>query len=244
MSEIVPVAVFKCVGCGASNPATNGYCGGCGHQIVRHGDGVSPHPGFGGPRRLLLLSSAAFTVSFVIAAVSFVLIQASGAVSVGLGGPIVNKLLDAANVTSVRVPGSPSDAVSLLMIGSFLLATLAAATSAVGVAAGGTWLLVRWRNSDGPSRVATAGAKGLEDAKPKLVDAGVRSLAVAEQVKDGAAGRYEEMAPVVRRAAGDSRAKFDAEVAPRVSSGIRRGTEKYKGWVKARRERRTTPYRY
>jgi hypothetical protein len=193
-------------------------------------------------------------VSFVIAAVSFLLIQATGAVSFGFGGPIVNTLLDAANVTSVRVPGAPSDAVSFLLIGSFLLATLVAAASAVGVMTGGTWLLLLWRKSDGPARVGAAGrkglssaqrkgAKGMEDAKPKLVDAGVRSLAVAEQVKDGAAHRYEEMAPVVRRAAGDGRAKFDAEVAPRVSSGIRKGTEKYRDWAKARRERRTTTYR-
>jgi hypothetical protein len=230
MSEIVPAASIVCVGCGTGNPIANVYCGGCGHRIVRRGKGTLPHPGYSSPRRLLFISSAVFVVSFVISFVSFGLIQVTGAVSFGLGGPIVNALLDVANVTSVRVPGSPSDAVSFLLISTFLLSTLLAAASAVGATTGGIWLLLRWRDSDAPERVGAAAGNA-------TAATGVRSLAVAESVKDNAADRYEEVAPVVLRAARDGRAKFDAEVTPRVSSGIRKGTEKYRDWVKARRAR-------
>jgi hypothetical protein len=189
-----------------------------------------------------------------IAATTFLLIQVSDPVSVGLGGPIVNKLLDAANVTSVRVPGSPGDTVSLLMVGTFLLATLAATASAVCGVTGGIWLLARWRAGDGPARVGTAmatageatreglghahrlGAKGMEEAKPKLVDAAQRSLAAAAHARDGASDRYGEVKPVVRRAARDGRARFDDEVAPRLSTGIRKGTERYRKWIRKHQE--------
>lgn len=239
-----------CVDCGAGNPDTNAYCGECGKRIVRCADGVALHPGFRGPRRLLIVSGVAFAVSTAIAAASFLLIQASGSVSVGLdiGGPLVSMLLAAANVTV----GSPSDTVSLLLVGTFLLASLLAIGSAVSGIAGGIWLLARWRDSEGPSRVGTAvaetgrrgledahrlGTRGLERARPKLAETAERSWAAAEKARDGAAERYEDVKPVVRRVARESRATFSEEVAPRVSTGIRKGTMLGREWIRSRRSK-------
>ncbi len=247
-------AAVVCVDCGAGNPDTNAYCGDCGLRIVRRGDGVTLHPGFKGPRRLLVASSAVFAVSAVIAAAAFLLIQASDPVGLGLGfgGPIVNMLLDAANVTSVHTPGSSSDAVSFLLVGTFLLASLLAIASVVSGVAGGIWLLARWRDSEGPARVGTAvaetgrkgledahrlGAKGLEKARPKLAETAERSRAAAEQARDSAAERYEDAKPVVRRVAREGRMTFNEEVAPRVSTGIRKGTALGREWIRSRRDK-------
>jgi hypothetical protein len=243
-----------CVDCGAGNLDTNAYCGECGKRIVRRGDGVTLHPGFKGPRRLLIVSSVVFAVSVGIAAAALLLIQLSGPASIGLdfGGPIVNMLLDVANVASVHTPGSPSDAVSLLLVGTFLLASLLAMASAVSGVAGGIWLLARWRNSEGPARVGTAvaetgrkgledahrlGAKGLERAKPKLAETAERSRAVAEQARGTAAERYEDAKPVVSRVAREGRVKFSEEVVPRVSTGIRKGTALGREWIRSRRDK-------
>jgi hypothetical protein len=206
---------------------------------------------------LLIASSVVFAVSAVAAPTAFLLIQKSDPASVGLdfGGPLVNKLLDAANVTSVRAPGSPSDGVSFLMVGTFLLASLLAIASAVSGAAGGIWLLARWRDREGPSRVGTAvaavgeagrkgledahrlGAEGLEKTRPKLAATAERSRAAAEQARDSAAERYEDVKPVVRRVARESRVTFSEEVAPRVSTGIRKGTALGREWIRSRRDK-------
>lgn len=243
--------------CGAGNPETNAYCGECGKRIVRRSDGVTLHPGFMGPRRLFVASGVLFAVSAVAAATAFLLIQRSDPASVELdfGGPLVNKLLDAANVTSVRAPGSPSDGVSFLMVGAFLLASLLAIASTVSGIAGGIWLLARWRDGEGPARVGTAVAtvgeasrKGLEDAhrrgsenlekaRPKLADAAGRSRVAAGQARDSATERYEEVKPVVRRVAREGRARFNEEVAPRVSTGIRKGTALGREWIRSRRDK-------
>lgn len=243
--------------CGAGNPDTSTYCCECGKRIVRRGDGATLHPGFKGPRRLLIASSVVFAVSALIAATDFLLIQLSDPASVGLGfgGPIVNMLLEAANVTSVRAPGSPSDGVSFLMVGTFLLASLLASASAVSGAVGGIWLLARWRDGEGPSRVGTAvatvgeagrkhlgdahglGAESLEKARPKLAETAERSRAAAEQARDSAAERYEDVKPVVRRVARESLVTFNEEVAPRVSTGIRKGTALGREWIRSRRDK-------
>ena len=243
-----------CVDCGAGNPDTNAYCGKCGNRIARRGDGVTPHPGFKGPRRLLIASSVTFVVSTATAAAAFLLIQQSNPVSVGLefGGPIVNDLLAAANVTSVRAPGSSSDTISLLIVGTFLLASLLAIASVVSGAIGGIWLLARWRDSEGPSRVGTAvatmgeagrrgledahrlGAVGLEKARPRLVETAERSQAAVEQARDSAAERYEGAKPIVRRLAREGRETFEEEVAPRVSTGVRKGAALVRGWIGSR----------
>jgi hypothetical protein len=250
-------AAVICVDCGSGIPDTNAYCGECGKGIIRRSDGVTPHPGYRGPRRLLIASGVAFTVSLGIAAAAFLLIQLSDPSSVGLdfGGPIVNELLDLANVTPVRVPGSPSESVSLLIVGTFLLASLSAIVSAASGAAGGIWLLARWREGEGPARVGTAiaavgeaGHRGLEDAhglgvsslekaKPKLAETAERSRAAAEQARASAAERYEDVKPVVLRVAREGRVTFGEEVAPRVSTGIRRGTALGREWIRSRRDK-------
>jgi hypothetical protein len=246
-----------CVGCGAGNPDANTYCGECGNPLARRSGGIALHPGFKGPRRLLIASSVVFAMSVAIAATAFLLIQESNPASVGLdfGGPIVNALLDAANVTSVRAPGSPSDAVAFLLVGTFLLAAMLAIASTVAGMAGGIWLLARWRDSGGPSRVGTAiagageagrkglgdahrlGAESLEKAKPRLTETAERSREVAEQARDGAAERFEDMKPVVRRVARQSRATFSEEVAPRVSTGFRKGVTRGRRWISSRRDK-------
>lgn len=198
-----------CVDCGAGNPDTNAYCGECGERIVRRGDGVALHPGFKGPRRLLVASSVVFAVSVAIAAADFLLIQASNPVSAGLnvGGPIVNMLLDVANVSP---SGSPSDAVSFLIVGTFLLASLLAITSAVSGVGGGIWL------------------------RPRLAETAERSRVVAKHARDSAAERYGDAKPVVRRVAREGRMTFNEEVAPRVSTGIRKGTALGREWIRSR----------
>lgn len=240
-----------CVECGVGNPDTNAYCGECGKRIVRRGDGVTLHPGFKGPRRLLILSGVTFVAGSVIAGAAFLLIQALDPVGVGLdfGGPILSVLLDAANVSA---SSSTSDGVSFLVVGTFLVASVLAIASAVSGVAGGIWLLVRWRDSEGPSRVGTAvaekgrkgledahrlGAKGLEKARPRLAETAERSRTVAEQARDSAAERYEDVKPVVRRVARESRVTFNEEVAPRVSTGIRKGTARGREWIRSRRDK-------
>ena len=215
-----------------------------------YGDGVRLHPGFKGPRRLLIASGAVFAVGAAIATASFLLIQATDSVSAGLdfGGPVINMLLNAANVGE---SGSPSDVMSFLIVGAFLLGSLLAIASAVSGVAGGIWLLVRWKDSDGPSRVGTAvatvGRKGLEDAhrmgtegmekaRPRLADAAEHSRAAVGQAKAGAAERYEDLKPVVHRVARHGRATFDEEVAPRVSTGIRKGVALGREWIRSRRD--------
>ncbi len=246
-----------CVDCGAGNPGTNAYCGGCGKGIVRRGDGVTVHPGFKRPRRLLIASGVVFAVSVATAMAAFVLIQESNPASVGLdvGVPLVNKLLDVADVTSVRAPGSPSDGVSLLMVGTFLLASMLAMASIFGAIASGIWLLLRWRDSEGAARVGLAvamvgeagrkgledvqrkGAEGLEKAKPRLAEATEHSRAAAGQARKSAAERYEGTKPVVRRVARESRATFNEEVAPRVSTGVRKGVALGREWIRSRRDK-------
>lgn len=96
-------------------------------------------------------------------------------------------------------PAPSGDVVSFLVVGTFLLASLVAIASAVSGAAAGIWLLARWRDSKGPSRVGTAvaetsrksledarrlGAKGLGKTRPRLTDAAEHSRAVAEQARD------------------------------------------------------------
>jgi hypothetical protein len=202
---------------------------------------------------LLIASGVVFAVSAVIAAAAFLLIQALDPVSAGLdfGGPIVNMLLATANVaSSVHTPASPSDTVSFLMVGTFLLASLLTIASAVSGGAGGIWLLARWRDSEGPSRVgtavATAGRKSLEDAhrlgteslekaRPKLAETAEHSRAAAKHARDSAAERYEDVKPVVRRIAREGRVTFTEEVAPRVSTGIRKGTALGREWIRSRR---------
>ena len=240
-----------CVGCGAGNPGANAYCGECGKRIVRRGDGAVLHPGFKGPRRLLIGSGMVFAVSVAIGAASFFLIQASDA---AIGGPIVDALLEVIGAMSGSGSGS-GDALSFLLVGMFLLASVVATMSAISGAVGGIWWLARWRDGDGPARVGTAvatvgevgrkgledahglGAKGLERAKPKIVETAERSQAAAGQARDSAAERYEEMKPVVRRVAREGRATFDTEVAPRVSTGVRKGTAKCREWVRSRRDK-------
>lgn len=240
-----------CVDCGAGNPGVNAYCGECGKQIARRGDVVSFHPGFKGPRRLLIASGVVFVASVVIGAASFFLIQASDA---AIGGPIINGLLEAAGATSGGGSGS-SDALSFLLVGAFLLASLIATTSMISGMAGGIWWLARWRDGDGPARVGTAvatageagrkgledahrlGAKSLEKARPKIAETAERSRAAAEQARDSAAERYEEVKPVVRRVAREGRATFEAEVAPRVSTGVRRGVAMSREWIRSRRDK-------
>lgn len=236
--------------CGAGNPDTNTYCGDCGKRIARRGDGLALHPGFKAPRRLLIASGAVFAVSAAIAATAFLLIQAlnPGGVALDFGGPVVSLLLGVASVSS----GGSSDTVSLLVVSMFLLASLLAIMSTVFGVAGGIWLLARWRDSEGPSRVGTAvaetgrkgvedahrlGAKGLERARPKWAETAERSRTAAGQARDGAAERYEDMKPVVRRVAHEGRMTFDEEVAPRVSAGIRKATELVHGWIRSRWDR-------
>lgn len=247
------VAVI-CVDCGVGNPDTNAYCGGCGKRIARRGDGVALHPGFAGPRRLLVASGIVFAMSAATAVAAFLLIQVSSPASMGLdfGGPIVGMLLDVAGVSA---SGSQVDLVSLLVVGTFLLASMVAISSVIAGAAGGIWLFARWRKGDGPARVGAAiatagetsrkglasaqrrGAEGLEHAKPRIADAAEHSRAVVGQAKDGAAERYEDLKPVVRRVARESRATLSEEVAPRVSTGLRKGTARCREWVRARREK-------
>lgn len=239
-----------CVDCGAGNPGANAYCGECGNRIVKRGDGAPLHPGFKGPRRLLIASGLVLAVSVAIGAASFFLIQASGA---AFGGPIVNGLLEAAGVTSVGGSGSSSNALSFLPVGTFLLASLFATVSAISGMAAGIWWLARWRRGDGPARVGTAiatagdagrkglenahrlGADSLEKARPKIAETTERSRAAAQHARDNAAERYEEAKPVVRRVAREGRATFDTEVAPRVSTGVRKGTAMCREWIRSRR---------
>ncbi|HET7484712.1 MAG TPA: hypothetical protein VFJ64_04980 [Solirubrobacterales bacterium] len=203
---------------------------------------------------MLVASSVVFAVSVGIAAAALLLIQLSGPASIGLdfGGPTVNMLLDVANVASVHTPGSPSDAVSLLLVGTFLLASLLAMASVVSGVIGGIWLLARWRDGEGPAHVGTAvaetgrkgledahrlGVKGLEKARPKLAETAERSRVVAEQARDNAAKRYEDAKPVVSRVAREGRVKFGEEVVPRVSIGIRKGTALGREWIRSRRDK-------
>jgi hypothetical protein len=206
---------------------------------------------------LLVASGVLFAVSAMIAMTAFLLIQKADPASVGLdfGGPLVNKLLDAANVTSVRAPGSPSNGVSFLMVGTFLLASLLAIASTLSGIAGGTWLLVRWRDGEGPARVGTAvatvgeagrkgledahrrGSEGLEKARPKLAETAERSRAAAAQARDSAAERYKDAKPVVSRVAREGRATFNEEVAPRVSTGVRKGAALGREWIRSRRDK-------
>jgi hypothetical protein len=250
-------AAVICADCGAGNPYTNAYCGDCGKRIVRGGDGVTLHPGFKGPRRLLIGSGVVFAVSASIAVMDFLLINLLNPASVGLdlGGPIFTMLLEGVNVTSVRAPGSPSDAVSFLIVGTFLLASLLASASAVSGVAGGIWLLVRWRDGDGPSRVGAAvatvgeasrkhledahklGAESLEKAKPKLAETAERSRAAAEHARASAAERYEDVKPIVSRVARDGRVTFSEEVAPRVVTGFHKGATWGREWFRARRDK-------
>jgi hypothetical protein len=252
--RVVPMNAMAviCVDCGAGNPGANAYCGECGKRIVRRGDGVALHPGFRGPRRLLIASGMVFAVSVAIGSASFVLMQASDA---AIGGPIVNGMLEAAGVTSSSGSGSSSDALSFLLVGTFLLASIFATISAISGMAGGIWWLARWRDGDGPARVGSAvatagetgrrgledahrlGVKSLEAAKPKLADTAERSRAAAGHARDSAAERYEEVKPVVRRVAREGRATFDAEVAPRVSTGVRKGTAICREWIRSRRDK-------
>jgi len=244
------VAVI-CVECGAGNPGANAYCGECGERIVRREGGIALHPGFKGPRRLLIASGMVFAISAAVGAASFLLIQASDA---AIGGPIVGGLLDAAGVSSAG--GSSSDVLSFLLVGMFLLASVFGTTSAISGVVAGIWWLARWRDGDGPARVGTAvaaageaGRRGLEDAhrlgarsieaaKPRLAETAERSRTAAGQARESATERYEEVKPVVRRVAREGRATFDAEVAPRVSGGVRRGTALCREWIRLRRERR------
>ncbi len=256
MVPLKSVAV-DCVDCGADNPDTNVFCGDCGKRIARDADGSALHPGFKTPRRLLIVSSVIFAVSVLIAGVDFLLIQLSDPASVGLeiGGPIVNLLLEAANVTSVRAPGSPSEGVAILMVGTFLLASLLASMSAVSGGVAGIWLLARWRAGDGPARVGTAvatvgeagrkhledahrlGAEGLEKARPKLTETAERSRAAAEKARDDAAERYEDVKPVVRQVAREGRETFSEQVVPWVSTSIREGAARGRKWIRTRREK-------
>ena len=242
-----------CVDCGAGNPGANAYCGECGKQIVERDDGVPLHPGFKGPRRLLIASGVVFAVSVAIGTASFFLIQASDA---AIGGSIVNGLLGAAGLNSPGGSGSSSNALSFLLVGTFLLASLFATTSAISGIAGGCWWLARWRRGDGPARVGAvvatageAGRRGLEDAhrlganslekaKPKFAETTERSRAAAKHARDSAAERYEEVKPVVRRVAREGRTTFDAEVVPRVSTGVRKGTAMCREWIRSRRDKR------
>jgi hypothetical protein len=245
------MAAFICLDCGAGNPNTNAYCGECGKRI----DGVTPHPGFKGPRRLLIVSGVVFAVSVLIAAADIVLMHWLDPASVALdfGGPIVGMLLDTGSAGSGA--GSLSDSASFLIIGTFLLAALFASASAVSGVAAGIWLLMRWNKGEGPSRVGTAvmsageagrkhlegahrlGAEGLEKARPKLVETAERSRAAAEQARDSATERYEDVKPVVRRVARESRVTFNEEVAPRVSTGIRKGAARGREWIRTRRDK-------
>ncbi|HVQ60408.1 MAG TPA: zinc ribbon domain-containing protein [Solirubrobacterales bacterium] len=242
-----------CVECGAGNPNANAYCGECGKRIAERSDGLTFHPGFKGPRRLLILSVVVFAVSALIAVADIVLVHLLDPASVALdfGVPIVGMLLDAGGVGSGA--GFSSDAASFLIVGTFLLAALFASASAVSGAAAGIWFLMRWREGGGPSRVGTAvvsageagrkhlegahrlGAEGLERARPKLVETAERSRAAAEQARDSAAERYEDAKPVVRRVAREGRATLNEEVAPRVSTGIRNGAARGREWIRARR---------
>ncbi len=244
-----------CVDCGAGNPNTNAYCGECGRGIARGSDGLTLHPGFKGPRRLLIVSGVVFAVSALTAAADIVLMHLldPASVALDLGGPIVGMLLDSGSVSSGA--GSSGDAASFLIVGTFLLAALFASVSAVSGAAAGIWLLMRWREGKGPSRVGTAvvsvgeagrkqlegahrlGAEGLERAKPKLVETAERSRAAAERTRDSAAERYVDVKPVVRRVASEGRATFNEEVAPRVSTGIRKGAARCREWIRARRDK-------
>jgi hypothetical protein len=223
------------VDCGAGNPDSNAYCGDCGNRLARGRDGVTLHPGFKGPRRLLIASCAVFAVSALVAAADFLLIQLSDPASegLGIGGPVVNMLLEAASVTSVRAPGSPSDGVALLLVGTFLLASLFAIVSAVLGVAGGIWLLLRWRDGEGPARVGTAVATMGEAGRKRLEDA----QRLGAEGLDGAVERYEDAKPVVRRVVHDGRVTFSEEVAPRVSTGIRGGVARSREWIRARRDR-------
>lgn len=242
-----------CVDCGVGNLDSNAYCGGCGKRIARRSDGMTLHPGFKGPRRLLVASGIFFAVSAVIAAASFLLIQASNPVGLGLdfGGPIVNMLLNAADVSEF---GSQGDLLSFFIVGTFLLASFLAIASAITGLAGGVWLFARWRDSDGPARVGAAiatagetsrkglesahrlGTGSLENARPRIADAAEHSRAVVGQARDGAADRYEDLKPAVRRVARESRATFDEEVAPRVSTGLRKVSARCREWIRTRRE--------
>lgn len=245
------VAVI-CVDCGAGNPVSDTYCGGCGSLLFGGDDGAAPHPGFTGPRRLIAFSGAAFLASLLFAAADIFLMQLLDVGGLGFGGPIVGLLLEAAGAST----SGSSDGIGLLMVGTLLLAALVASASATCGAAGGIWLLLRWREGDGPSRVGAAvatageagrkqlheaqtrGAEGLEKAKPVLAETAERSRAAAGQAKDSAVERYEEMAPVVRRVAREGRATFDQEVAPRVSTGVRKGAAWGRERFEALRKRR------
>jgi len=206
---------------------------------------------------LLIASGVVFAVSVLIAAADVLLIQLSNPAGVGadFGGPIVSMLLEATNLASAGASGSASDSVSFLIVGAFLLASLSASASAVSGAVGGIWLLARWREGEGPARVGTAvatvgeagrkhlegahrmGAERLEKARPRLAETAERSRAAAEQARDSAAERYEDVKPVVRRVAHEGRVTFREEVAPRVSAGIRKGAARGREWIRNRSDK-------